>query len=627
MPELRQTWDNSHFFNSSQDPRITRQIEDLKVAIAQLTQACSPFVSHLAEAEHLPAADYPTLIAQISAIHRQRVTTIEQLSNISTFLYSCFSVNAQDSHASASLPTIQQLGSQFDQALKPLQVFLVRASDDFITALLADPSLAELSHGLHHERKLKDQLLSIPEEQLISGLGVHGLQGWGNLYRELASSLQCDVVLDVDGQLIEQSIGLAQAANQLSSTDRPSREATWRAIQVAWTSRQETVSTILNAINGWRLEESQKRGQTRQLHYLDKSCHQNSIDRATLDALIDATHRHRHLGQRALKAMAQAMNLPQMAPWDLFAPAPKPPGDSPQSITFDEAIALIADAFGQLNPAMGAFVVMMAENGWIDAKPSPHRSTGAYCTQFANPREPRVFMTFDGSMGNVTTLAHELGHAWHNWELQDLPLAQTRYPMTLAETASVFGETLVRKALLARATDPHQKLAILWQDAESATAFLVNIPARFEFEKRLVEARKEGFVTADRLKALMTESWQLWYDDSLSEYDPMFWASKLHFSIAQLGFYNYPYLFGYLFSLGIYAQQQAQVRDNPSQPFHLQYREILRDTGSMVAEELVDRHLHQDIRQPQFWEASLAMVEEAIAEFEQLVDSIYGAAA
>jgi oligoendopeptidase F len=618
MPELLQTWDNRTFFSASDDPAIAQQIQELKTAISQLAQDCQPFADRLNQADTLQVQDYAPLIAQIATLHQRRNATIEQLSNLSTFLYSCFSVNAQDLAANASLPTIQQLGSQMDQALKPLEIFLLRASDDFIAHLLAEPSLAELSHQLHHERKLKDQLLSVAEEQLISGLGVHGLQSWGNLYRELASSLQCRLAG-------AEPIGLAQAANQLSSPDRALREATWRSIQTAWLDRQETVATILNAINGWRIEERQKRGQSRQLHALDQSCHENSIERATLDALIAATDRQRHLGQRAQKAMAKALGIGQAAPWDLFAPPPQAPSETAKTISFEEAIALIADAFGQLNPAMGAFVVMMAEKGWIDAKPSPNRSTGAYCTQFASPREPRIFMTFDGSMGNVTTLAHELGHAWHSWEMRDLPLAQTRsVPMTLAETASIFGETLVRKALLARAEDPHQKLAILWQDAESAVAFLVNIPARFAFEKRLVEARREGFVTADRLKLLMTESWQHWYGDSLSEYDPMFWASKLHFSITQLGFYNHPYLFGYLFSLGIYAQQQVHDQANPNQPFHLQYREILRDTGSMTAEELVQKHLQQDIRQAPFWEASLAMVEESIVEFEALVDSIYG---
>ncbi|MBX2865119.1 MAG: peptidase family M3, partial [Leptolyngbyaceae cyanobacterium MAG.088] len=206
------------------------------------------------------------------------------------------------------------------------------------------------------------------------------------------------------------------------------------------------------------------------------------------------------------------------------------------------------------------------------------------------------------------------GHAWHNWVMRDLPLMQTYYSMTLAETASIFAETLVRDALLQQAQTPAQKLEILWQDAQSAAVFLLNIPARFEFEKQLVEARKQGVVITPKLKTMMTDSWQRWYEDSLSEYDDMFWATKLHFSISQLSFYNYPYLFGYLFSLGIYAQQERL-----GEQFNQLYTNLLCDTGSMTAEELVSHHLQQDISQPQFWDASLTIVEKSIEQFEKLV--------
>ena len=225
-------------------------------------------------------------------------------------------------------------------------------------------------------------------------------------------------------------------------------------------------------------------------------------------------------------------------------------------------------------------------------------------------------MSYEGTMSNVITLAHELGHAWHNWVMRDMPLMRTYYSMTLAETASIFAETLVRDALLQQAKTSAQKLEILWQDAQSAAVFLLNIPARFEFEKRLVETRKQGIAIAPKLKTMMADSWQLWYEDSLSEYDDMFWATKLHFSISQLGFYNYPYLFGYLFSLGIYAQQE-QYGVN----FNELYTNILRDTGSMTAEELVTHHLQQDISHPQFWEASLKIVEQSVAQFEELVQT------
>jgi oligoendopeptidase F len=266
---------------------------------------------------------------------------------------------------------------------------------------------------------------------------------------------------------------------------------------------------------------------------------------------------------------------------------------------------------------MGEFAVMMAEQGWIDAKPTPNRTTGAYCTGFSIPREPRIFITYEGTMTNVMTLAHELGHAWHNWVMRDLPIMQTSYPMTLAETASIFAETLVRDALLAKANTPAEKLAITWQNAQSAASLLVNIPARFEFEKRLVEARKTGFVVADALKQMMVDSWQVWYEDSLSSYDDMFWASKLHFSISQIGFYNYPYLFGYLFSLGLYAQQETY-----GDRFNQLYIDLLRDTGRMTAEAVVQKHLQQDIRLPEFWQASLAIVDGAVRQFEQLVNEM-----
>jgi oligoendopeptidase F len=474
---------------------------------------------------------------------------------------------------------------------------------NWVKRLIKDDELEELSFSLQHRRKLKYQLLNLAEEQLVTGLAVNGLQSWGNLYTELAGSLQC--------QVKGETIGLATAFNLQSAADRTVRSAAWHSIRSTWETQAGTVAAILNAINGWRLEETKQRGKVRTLHYLDQSCHQSRIDRATLDALMDTTYQRRSIGQRALQTMGKVLQVEAMQPWDLFAPPPMP-GQEPQ-ISFEAAIQLIATAFSQLTPDMGDFAIMMAEKGWIDAQPTPYRATGAYCTGFADPRQPRIFMTFEGSMTNVLTLAHELGHAWHNWVMRDLPRYKTYYSMTLAETASIFAETLVRDALFAQATTPEQKLAIAWEDGAAAATFLLNIPARFTFEQKLVEGRKQGFVIADTLKVMMHESWQHWYEDSLAGYDDLFWASKLHFSMSGLGFYNYPYLFGYLFSLGLYAQ-----KDRYGEAFNELYSQILRDTGSMTAEDLVQSHLSQDIRQPGFWQASLDIVEQGVDQFADL---------
>ncbi|MGG6238880.1 M3 family oligoendopeptidase [Nodosilinea sp. AN01ver1] len=606
MPSLQQTWDNSRFFSGSDDPQIEATARRLKAEMDTLAILCAPFVEPIEAAAPLAPDQFEVCLAQVRAAHQQRTAIAKQLGNLRTFISSILSVDSRDAKASEWKPTLQQLGAELSQVTKALDIFLLRASDDFFEALVADPVLEELSFSLRHQRQLNDQLLSLAEEKLITGLAVNGLQGWGNLYTELSGTLQCTV----GGE----SVGLAKAFNLLSSPDRTVRSEAWHGVNAAWESRAETVAAILNAINGWRLEETKRRSHHRTLHYLDKSCHQSRIDRATLDAMMEATYQRRAIGQRALKAMGKVLDL-QPAPWDLFAP---PPAASPsvgqsESITFAEAIDLIASAFSQFTPAMGDFAVMMAEKGWIDAQPTPNRATGAYCTSFAEPKEPRIFMTFEGSMNNVLTLAHELGHAWHNWVMQDLPRYKTFYPMTLAETASIFGETLVRDALFEQASTPRQKLKIAWEEGSAAATFLLNIPSRFTFEQKLVEARQRGFVIADSLKTMMRDSWQHWYEDSLTHYDEMFWASKLHFSIAELGFYNYPYLFGYLFSLGIYAQ-----KDRYGSAFNDLYTNLLRDTGSMTAEEVVQRHLQQDIRQPEFWQASLDIVDRAVSRLESL---------
>ncbi|MGB3310869.1 MAG: M3 family oligoendopeptidase [Nodosilinea sp.] len=605
MPNLQQTWDNSRFYTGSDDPQIAATVDRLRVDIDTLATLCSPFIQPIESAPIAPDQFEP-LLAQVRTAHQHRTTAAKQLGNLRTFISSILSVDSRDASASQWKPTLQQLGAELSQATKALDIFLLRASDDFIQALVADPVLEELSFSLQHQRQLNDQLLGLAEETLITGLAVNGLQGWGNLYTELSGTLHCTVAGD--------SVGLAKAFNLLGSPDRTIRSEAWHGVNAAWESRADTVAAILNAINGWRLEETKRRSHHRTLHYLDKSCHQSRIDRATLDAMMEATYQRRAIGQRALNAMGKVLDI-QPAPWDLFAPPPVEGQSEGQSerITFAEAIDLVANAFSQFTPAMGDFVIMMAEKGWIDAKPTPNRATGAYCTSFADPKEPRIFATFEGSMNNVLTLAHELGHAWHNWVMQDLPRYKTFYPMPLAETASIFGETLVRDALFEQASTPEQKLKIAWEEGAAATTFLLNIPSRFTFEQKLVEARKQGFVIADTLKTMMRDSWQHWYEDSLTSYDEMFWASKLHFSIAGLGFYNYPYLFGYLFSLGIYAQ-----KDRYGSAFNDLYTTLLRDTGSMTAEEVVQRHLQQDIRQPQFWQASLDIVDRAVSRLESL---------
>lgn len=587
-------WLDDHIYAAPDCPAIDADFQRAREALNRLP----PLLDELTKTNDINALRH--LLRAIRACWRE-VRRLEW--NCQTYGYNRLSRDGRDEAARVLLSRGQQLQASLAQLCKPVTLFWVRAPEEQVRALLQDPELFELAYVIRHDRRQQDQWLSLESEQLIAGLSVDGLQGWGDLYDNLVGRLRPVV----EGQ----PMGLAQTDNLLAHPQRARRAAAWHAIQAAWGAEQETVAGILNAINGWRNELARQRGRERRWDALDVSCHQGHLERVTLETLMTAAGEHKVLGRRALRAMACAQQINDFAPWDLYAPAP---AAASGLISFEQALALVADAFAGFDPEMGAFARMMAANGWIDAAPSEHRRSGAYSTEYADPPEPRVFLTFEGTLDNVITLAHELGHAWHSWLLRELPLEQRDYPKTLAETASLFAEALVRDALLAATDNMEQRRAIAWLDGERAASLLLDVPARFTFERALVAAREQGYVGAGQLRQMMKSAQQQWYGDTLSQYDELFWASKGHFSIAELGFYNYPYLFGYLFSLGLYAQQARAGRE-----FVHAYRELLRDTGRMSAEELVEKHLGVDIREPAFWQESLDYVEEAVARLERLV--------
>ncbi|MFM5028141.1 M3 family oligoendopeptidase [Aeromonas rivipollensis] len=596
-----QQWQNQHIYPSLDSSVLEADMSLARASLAEL----AVFIDGLGPLRDQGAALQDGLRDGLREV-RLRARRIREIGwNIAVLAACTGSQDARDPLAKQLASRARALNADLFKTLAPIEDLMLGLPEAEFGQLMQDPLLGEEEYRLRHERRLQDQRLPVEAEQLVIGLGTDGLHAWGNLYNDLVGKIRV--------QVAGQERGLAEASNLLSSPDRAQRKEAFDAISAGWEGEQETVAAILNALNGWRLELARQRGRVRTLDALDLSCHQSHIERATLDTLMRETWQARGLGQRALGLMARRLGIEELGPEDLFAP---PPASSHRSIPFEEAIEIIALAFAGFDPEMGAFARMMAERGWIDAAPTPNRRTGAYCTKFADPVEPRVFITYAGTMDNVITLAHELGHAWHNWLIRDLPMSQRSYPMTLAETASIFAETLVRSALFEQARNAEERQAIAWAEADGAATFLVNIPARFDFEQALVAEREQGYVSSARLKALTDEAWGRWYEESLGRYHPMFWAAKAHFSIAGFGFYNYPYLFGYLFSLGVYQQLMSRKGAGEANVAEA-YRALLRDTGRMSAEDLVAKHLGQDIREAAFWQGSLALVAAAVDRFEQ----------
>ncbi|WP_281628786.1 M3 family oligoendopeptidase [Vibrio sp. St2] len=534
------------------------------------------------------------------------------LATINTFASCHASVDAMNSDAKAMIGRVAKLSSELSQAFTPYEDTLTNAPQEFISEVLNHENGDVFGQAFQIEctRKQADTKLSVAEEQLLSAMQVDGRDAWGRMYDNITGALQVELK---EGE--ESRIGFSQAASILYGTDFDNQEPAWRGIQEAMQTHQESFAGILNALAGWRHTENQKRSHLKDVHFLDTSLYDSRIQADTLSAMMQVAKDNRHVGQKAGLLMARVHGLNEMKPWNHLAGMPSLTDGEPKVYSFDEGIDIITKAFAQVDGEMAEFVAMMMENGWIDAAPSASRRLGAYCTKFAATRSPLVFMTWGGSRSDLLTLAHELGHAFHNWVMRDMPLCQTRYPMTLAETASIFAENIVRDYLLEQVQSREEKLEMLWEELSSCYALMINIPVRFEFEKEFYQQRMSGELSAEQLCDLMSQTWKEWYGESMTEADPYFWASKLHFSISEVSFYNYPYLFGYLFSKGVYAQREAK-----GESFYSDYVNLLRDTGSMMAEDVVQKHLGMALDSEAFWQQSVDMVKTKIDEFESLLD-------
>ncbi|WP_159654708.1 M3 family oligoendopeptidase [Vibrio atypicus] len=589
-------WDLSIAYQGLSDSKITQDIELIQQCIQTL-------VIH---------ADSRSSVLVVQNAIQTSEAAGKLLSTINTFAQCHASTDATNSEAKTLVGRVAKLSSELSQAFTPYQDVLLTAPESFIDDVLnhASEDVSGQSFSIQAMRKLADTKLSIAEEQLLSAMQVDGKDAWGRLYDNITGSLQ--VTLE-DG--MQTKVGFSQAASLLYGTEFEAQEPAWRGVQNAMRDNQESFAAILNALSGWRLTEYQKRSKIQDVHFLDPSLHESRIQAETLDAMMETAKANRHVGQKAGKLMARVHGLNKMTPWNHLAGMPSLTDGEPKNYPFDEAIEIIRSAFACVDSEMAEFVTLMVKNGWIDAAPSENRRLGAYCTKFAATRTPLVFMTWGGSRSDLLTLAHEIGHAFHNWVMRDMPLCQTRYPMTLAETASIFAENIVRDYLLEQVETREEKLEMLWEELSSCYALMVNIPVRYEFEKGFYEKRSEDELDANQLCELMSSTWQEWYGDSMSEPDPYFWASKLHFSISQVSFYNYPYLFGYLFSIGVYAQ-----RESKGEQFYQDYVNLLRDTGSMMAEDVVNKHLGMDLTAREFWQQSIDRVENKIDEFESLLD-------
>ena len=512
--------------------------------------------------------------------------------------------NTDDKKAYNLDAKVTSLSAAFQTALSKFDSSLTSITDEVWTKLLADEQLNVLSYILTERRERAKDKLSKEEEALISALGVDGYHSWGQLYDLIVGKIK--IPFYENGE--EKQLSVGQAFNKFSNPDRGIRAAIFANWEKAWGEQADILAKTLNHLSGFRLNVYQKRGWE---DILKEPLSINRMEKGTLETMWGVISDNKQKLVKYLERKASLLGIEKLSWYDLDAPY----GKTASKVTYQEGAEFIEQNFAIFGEKMASFAQKAFEERWIEGEDRPGKAPGGFCTFFPESNQSRIFMTYSGTPSNVSTLAHELGHGFHTFAMKGVHHLNRNYAMNVAETASTFAEMIVADAAVKNAKNEEEKLVLLDDKIQRTVALLMNIHARFLFETRFYAERKQGPVEVERLNELMLEAQKEAYSDALEEYHPLFWASKLHFFITGVPFYNFPYTFGFLFSLGIYAQALEEGKG-----YEEKYIALLRDTASMSVEDLAKKHLQVDLTQPDFWEKAVRICLDDIDEFLMLTE-------
>jgi oligoendopeptidase F len=589
-------WDMSVVYPSMESPEFEQGFSSVVRDIADLAAL---FDTYAIQEQPSLALDSQLIATFETALGRYNAV-LESTRTLSTYINCFVTTNSKDNLAQAKMSELQrslvqlaQLGTRFTAWIGSLDV----------EALIAQSRVAsDHAYALRQAKEQATHLMSPSEEALSAELNVTGGSAWAKLHGNLTSQLIVPLELEGHGQQLPMSV----VRNLAYDADRDLRRRAYEAELVGWQQVALPLAAALNSIKGEVKVLSRKRGWESPL---DASLFGNSLGRQALDAMLSAARASFPDFRRYLRAKAHALGLSQLAWYDLFAPI----STQDREWSFDDARDFIVEQFGTYSQRLSAFAARAFRERWIDAEPRPGKRDGAYCTPLRGD-ESRVFANFKPAFGGVSTLAHELGHGYHNLNLASRTRLQRSLPMTLAETASIFCETIIRHAALQQ-VDRQEQITILEASLQGSCQVVVDITSRFLFEQRVFAAREQRELSVDEFNALMLESQRETYGDALDEskLHPYMWAVKQHYYSTGRSFYNYPYMFGLLFGLGLYARYQQEP-----EVFRQSYDDLLSSTGLADAATLASR-FGIDIRSEQFWNASLDIIRQDIDQFEHLV--------
>lgn len=518
---------------------------------------------------------------------------LSQLHESGTLILCLTSQDVTDEKARELEAKHSAISAEFEALNLELDRILQEMSESEYQHMLS--KVKEISFPIQQRLKLAKQKMSFEKEHLVNELSVSGHEAYTTLYYSFIGQLEFPVA--------GEKLNLSKLENLFDSTDPALREASVKSMDEVLTKNKSIFAQILNNIVDYRLRLYKARGWDDFLH---ESLFDNRMSEKTLNTMWEVVSNNKEPLKRYMDRKAKHLGLKKLRWCDMGAPL----GDADETtIPWDKGCNTIINEFAKFSPKMAEFSKNALKNGWVDATPSSTKRAGGFCTGAPLCKESRILMTYMDTFSSVSTLAHELGHAFHSHVLADRPPLVQDYPMNIAEAASTMCEMIVNDNILKSATSPKEKLILLDDKISRYMAFNMDLHSRFVFDKAFHEERKRNFVSADRANELMIEAQRIGFANHLQEYLPCFWSYKMHFYFTDVTFYNWTYTFGYLFSLGTYAHLR-KIGD-----FEKRYIALLRDSGSMLIEDLAKKHLDVDLTKPTFWQNAIDLLNKDIEEY------------
>jgi len=582
-------WNLSHLYGAPARDAIDRDLAAALVAANAFAERYRGKLAALSARELAEAVD-------------AYETALEPAARAGAYASLQFAGDTQAPAHGALVAHVQEKATEVRSALRFFELEWIATPDARAELLLADAALAKRRHYLAAARRYRPHVLSEAEERVLDEAANHGERAWARLFDETVASLRFQPV--IDGEPRER--GLEETLALLYDAGRAQRKAGAAALTAGLRGGARVLAFALNTLVASKASEDRQR---RHAGMMDARHLANEIDAASVAALMSASERAFPLVQRYYRLKAKLLGVPQLADYDRYAPLP----GAKRKRSWPEARDLVLRAYRAFSPEIANIASRFFAGDWIDAEVRPGKQGGAFCAATLPSVHPYVLMSYTGEPRDVMALAHELGHGVHDVLAAGCGLLEQQAPLTTAETASVFGEMLVFRALMREESDPRTRLGLLCGKLEDAFATVFRQVVLTRFEEKLHGARRsEGELPLERINALWLEANAPMHGDAVALSDDYGWWWLYIGHFVHAPFYCYAYAFGELLVLALLRRY-----DEEGEPFVAKYRALLAAGGSETPALLLSR-VGLDITDPRFWDGGIALIAEMVAEAEKL---------